>query len=70
MTLTVINNNYKTRIVTCAIIDGEILDTYQWIFDSILSKTGISPEVIFTNWKDLINQEYLSRYATLMYFSY
>src|SRR5947207_12926312 len=47
--IAVIDNNYKTRIVACAIIEDETLDTYRWIFDSILSETGIYPEIIFTD---------------------
>ena len=45
----VIDNNYKTRIVACAIIEDETLDTYRWIFDTILTETGFSPGVIFTD---------------------
>ena len=41
--ISVVDNNYKTRIVACAIIEDETLDTYQWIFDSILIETGIAP---------------------------
>lgn len=47
--ITVIDHNYRTRIVACAIIEDETLDTYQWIFNTILSETGISPGVIFTD---------------------
>ena len=47
--ITVIDNNYRTRIVACAIIEDETLDTYRWIFDSILTETGISPGVVFTD---------------------
>ena len=47
--ITVVDNNYKTRIVVCAIIDDETLDTYRWIFDTILTEIGISPGVIFTD---------------------
>ena len=47
--ITVVDNNYKTRIVACAIIEDETLDTYRWIFNTILTETGISPEIIFTD---------------------
>jgi hypothetical protein len=47
--ITIIDNNYKTRIVACAIIDDETLDTYRWIFDTMLTETGVSPGVIFTD---------------------
>lgn len=47
--ITVVDNNYKTRIVACAIIEDETLDTYQWIFDTILTETGVYPGVIFTD---------------------
>jgi hypothetical protein len=47
--ITVVDNNYKSRIVASAIIDDETLDTYRWLFDSILTETGISPGVIFTD---------------------
>ncbi|CAB4385824.1 unnamed protein product [Rhizophagus irregularis] len=47
--LTVIDNNYKTRIVASAIIEDETLDTYRWIFDTILTETGVYPRVIFTD---------------------
>jgi hypothetical protein len=45
----VVDNNYKSRIVASAIIDDETLDTYRWLFDTILTETGISPGVIFTD---------------------
>lgn len=36
--ITVVDNNYKTRIVACAIIeDKTLLDTYRWIFDKLLN---------------------------------
>ncbi|CAB4398453.1 unnamed protein product [Rhizophagus irregularis] len=44
-----IDNNYKTRIVVNAIIEDETLDTYRWIFDTILTETGVYPRVIFTD---------------------
>src|SRR5437773_10673020 len=47
--ITVIDNNYKTRIVACAVIEDETLETYIWIFDNILTETGISPGVVFTD---------------------
>ncbi|CAB4461118.1 unnamed protein product [Rhizophagus irregularis] len=47
--LTVIDNNYKTRIVASAIIEDETLDTYRWIFDTILTEIGVYPRVIFTD---------------------
>ncbi|CAB4395984.1 unnamed protein product [Rhizophagus irregularis] len=47
--VTIIDNNYRTRIVACMIIEDETLDTYQWIFDSIFTKTGVSPGVIFSD---------------------
>ncbi|CAB4422569.1 unnamed protein product [Rhizophagus irregularis] len=47
--LTVIDNNYKTRIVASAIIKDKILDTYRWIFDTILTETGVWSRVIFTD---------------------
>src|ERR1051325_595033 len=47
--VTVVDNNYRTRIVACAIIEDETLDTYRWIFDSILNETGVSPRIVFTN---------------------
>ncbi|CAB4395879.1 unnamed protein product [Rhizophagus irregularis] len=34
-------NNYKSRIVTTAIIDDETLNTYRWLFDAILIETEI-----------------------------
>ncbi|PKC54855.1 hypothetical protein RhiirA1_542736 [Rhizophagus irregularis] len=43
--VTVIDNNYRTRIIACAIIEDETLDTYQWILDSILTETGVSPRI-------------------------
>ncbi len=47
--ISVVDNNYKSQIVTSAIIDDETLDTYRWLFDTILTETGISPGVIFTD---------------------
>ena len=47
--IAVIDNNFKTRIVACAIIEDETLDTYRWIFDTILTETGVYPGVIFTD---------------------
>ena len=47
--VTVIDNNYRTRIVACAIIEDETLETYRWIFDNLLTETGISPRVVFTD---------------------
>jgi hypothetical protein len=47
--ITVVDNNYKSRIVACSIIEDEMLDTYRWIFDTILIETGISPGTIFTD---------------------
>ena len=47
--ITVIDNNYKTRIIACAIIEDETLDTYRWIFDTILTETEDHPGVIFTD---------------------
>ena len=47
--ITVIDNNYRTRIVACAIIEDETLDTYQWILDSILTETGVSPRIVFSD---------------------
>jgi hypothetical protein len=47
--ITVVDNNYKTRIVACAIIEDETLETYRWIFDTILTETGVYPRVIFTD---------------------
>src|SRR5262249_16134365 len=44
--ITVIDNNYKTRIVACAIIEDETVDTYRWIFDSILNETDISLRIV------------------------
>jgi hypothetical protein len=41
--ITVIDNNYKTRIIACAIIEDETLDTYRWIFDTILTETEVYP---------------------------
>lgn len=47
--ITVIDNNYRTRIVACAIIEDETLDTYRWIFENILTEMGSSPRIIFTD---------------------
>jgi hypothetical protein len=47
--IAVVDNNYKSRIVASAIIDDETLNTYRWLFDAILTETGISPGVIFTD---------------------
>lgn len=47
--IAVVDNNYKSRIVATAIIDDETLNTYRWLFDAILTETGISPGVIFTD---------------------
>ncbi|EXX66861.1 hypothetical protein RirG_119720 [Rhizophagus irregularis DAOM 197198w] len=47
--ISVVDNNYKSRIIASAIIDDETLDTYRWLFDTILTETGISPGVIFTD---------------------
>src|SRR5436190_24226535 len=47
--ITVVDNNYKSRIVACSIIEDETLDTYRWIFDTILIETGVYPGVIFTD---------------------
>jgi MULE transposase domain/FAR1 DNA-binding domain len=47
--ITVIDNNYKTRIVGCAIIEDETLNTYRWILDTLLTDTGVYPGVIFTD---------------------
>ena len=45
----VIDNNYRTRIMICAIIENETTDTYSWIFDSTFTKTDNSSRVIFTD---------------------
>ncbi|GES76799.1 hypothetical protein RCL_jg23539.t1 [Rhizophagus clarus] len=37
--IAVIDNNYKLRIVISAIIEDETLNTYQWLFDAILTET-------------------------------
>src|ERR1044071_3433593 len=47
--ITVIDNNYRTRIMACAIIEDETLNTYKWIFENILVETGSSPKIIFTD---------------------
>ncbi|CAB4478203.1 unnamed protein product [Rhizophagus irregularis] len=47
--IAVVDNNYKSRIVATAIIDDETLNTYRWLFDTILTETGISPGIIFTD---------------------
>jgi len=47
--ITVVDSNYKSRIVACSIIEDETLDTYRWIFDTILTETGFSPGIIFTD---------------------
>jgi len=47
--IAVIDNNYKSRIVASAIIEDETLDIYRWIFDTILTETGVYPKVIFTD---------------------
>ena len=47
--ITVIDNNYRTRIVACAIIEDKTLNTYKWIFEHILAETGISLRIIFTD---------------------
>ena len=47
--VTVIDNNFRTRIVTCAIIEDETLDTYRWILDNIITETGITPKVVYTD---------------------
>ena len=47
--ITVVDNNYRTQIIACAIIEDETLDTYQWIFDSIFDTTGIFLRIIFTD---------------------
>ena len=47
--ITVIDNNYKTRIVACAIIEDETVDTYRWILDSILNETDVSPRIVFSD---------------------
>ena len=47
--ITIVDNNYKTRIIACSIIEDEMLDTYRWIFDTLLDETGFSPGIIFTN---------------------
>src|SRR5205823_12951114 len=47
--VSVVDNNYKLRIVASAVIDNETLDTYRWLFDVILTETSISPKAIFTD---------------------
>ena len=47
--ITVIDNNYKTRIVACAVIEDETVDTYRWILDSILNETDVSPRIVFSD---------------------
>src|ERR1043165_1088910 len=47
--ITVIDNNYRTRIVACAIIEDETLNTYKWIFENILAETSSSSKIIFTD---------------------
>ena len=47
--ITVVDNNYRTRIVACAIIEDKTMDTYKWIFDSILKETDISSRTIFSD---------------------
>ena len=47
--ITVIDNNYKTRIVACAIIEDETLNTYKWIFENILAEMDSSSKIIFTD---------------------
>ncbi|GES98307.1 hypothetical protein RCL_jg24689.t1 [Rhizophagus clarus] len=38
---TIIDNNYKIRIIACANIEDETVDTYQWILSIIHNATGI-----------------------------
>ncbi|PKY58326.1 hypothetical protein RhiirA4_480149 [Rhizophagus irregularis] len=45
----VIDNHFKTKIVTSAIIKNEILDTFRWILITIFEETDINPGVIFTD---------------------
>src|SRR2546425_88285 len=47
--ITRIDNNYKTRIVACAIIEDETVDTYRWILDSILNETDVSSRIVFSD---------------------
>jgi len=54
--ITIIDNNYRTWIVTCAIIEDKTLDTYKWIFENILIKIGSSSRIIFTNSDPSITQ--------------
>src|SRR6266540_3157392 len=47
--IVVIDNHFKTRIVTSAIVEDETLDTFRWILITLFEETGINPKVIFTN---------------------
>ncbi|CAG8722528.1 15363_t:CDS:2 [Cetraspora pellucida] len=45
----IIDNNFRTRIVASCIIEDETLDTFKWIYETLLEKTSVIPMVIFTN---------------------
>ena len=46
-----INNNFKTRILTQALIKYKTQADYSWILQCILKATGnISPIILFTNY--------------------
>src|SRR5436853_6651652 len=47
--ITVIDNNYRTRIVVTTIIEDETLDTYKWICNIIFTEMDILPKVVFTD---------------------
>ena len=65
--ITVVDNNYKTRIVVYAIIEDKILNTYWWIFDTILIETDVSPRVIFTNSDPFIIRSIKKIYSNTWY---
>ncbi len=47
--IVVIDNHFKTRIVTSAIVEDETLDTFRWILITLFEEMGINPKVIFTD---------------------
>ncbi|PKB94892.1 hypothetical protein RhiirA5_437835 [Rhizophagus irregularis] len=60
--IAIVDNNYKSRIVATAIIDNETLNTYRWLFNTILTEIGISPGVIFTDSDPSMIQSQLKKF--------
>jgi hypothetical protein len=47
--IAVIDNHFKTRIIACSLIEDETMESFQWIYDTLLEETGIVPITVFTD---------------------